>query len=58
MMRGTDRMGVDDVTAPLCGSLQAHLGTEMPSGGGHIINAQSKQAIFLKTVVLVRGRNA
>ena len=27
------------MTAPLCGSLQTHLGTQMPSGGGHIINA-------------------
>ena len=31
--------GVDDVTAPLCGSSQTHLGTSVPSGGGHIINA-------------------
>ena len=43
----TDRLdiipaqGSDDVTAPLCGSSQTHLGTEMPSGGGYIIRAVS-----------------
>jgi hypothetical protein len=28
-----------DMTALLCGLSQTHLGTPMPSGGGHIINA-------------------
>ncbi|WP_157971109.1 hypothetical protein [Pseudogemmobacter bohemicus] len=28
------------MTALLCGSSQTHLGTQMPSGGGHIINAK------------------
>src|SRR6056297_3565406 len=28
---------ISDMTVLLCGSLQTHLGTLMPSGGGHII---------------------
>jgi hypothetical protein len=35
----TPRIGSDDVTALLCGSSQIHLGTLMPSGGGHVIRA-------------------
>jgi len=31
--------GSDDVTVLLCASSQSHLGTLMPSGGGHIIRA-------------------
>jgi hypothetical protein len=30
---------ISDMTVLLCGSSQTHLGTEMPSGGGHIIRA-------------------
>lgn len=30
---------ISDMTALLCGSLQAHLGTHLPSGGGHTIKA-------------------
>jgi hypothetical protein len=30
---------VSDMTVPLCGSSKTHLGTKMPSWGGHIINA-------------------
>ena len=37
-MKALER-GSDDVTAPLCGSSQTHLGTSMPSGGGQIIRA-------------------
>jgi hypothetical protein len=33
---------ISDMTALLCGSSQTHLGTSMPSGGGHIINAPSR----------------
>lgn len=32
------RVGVDDVTDPFCGSLQAYLGIQMP-WGGYIITA-------------------
>lgn len=32
-------MIISDMTVLLCGSLQTQLGTKMPSGGGHIINA-------------------
>lgn len=49
--------GFDDVTAPLCGSSQTHLGTLMPSGGGHIINAPHQRhspKIFLRQVLAVR----
>jgi hypothetical protein len=38
------QMGFDDVTVLLCGSSQTHLGTEMPSGGGHIIKAAVRQS--------------
>jgi len=31
---------ISDMTAPLCGSSQTHLGTQMPSGGGYIIRAR------------------
>ena len=34
-------IGSDDVTVLLYGSSQTHLGTQMPSGGGHIIRASS-----------------
>ena len=30
---------ISDMTVLLCGSSQTHLGTPMPSGGGHIIRA-------------------
>jgi len=33
---------ISDMTVLLCGSSQTHLGTEMPSGGGHIIRAPKK----------------
>lgn len=33
---------ISDMTVLLCGSSQTHLGTPMPSGGGHIINASQK----------------
>ena len=42
--RRLKRMYADDVTAPLCGSSQTHPGTEMPSGGGHIINAMTRSS--------------
>ena len=29
---------ISDMTVLLCGSTQTHLGTSMPSGGGHIIS--------------------
>jgi hypothetical protein len=35
------------MTVLLCGSSQTHLGTKMPSGGGHIINAQPKEEFFM-----------
>lgn len=41
-------LGVDDVTVLLCGSLQTHLGTLMPSGGGHIINARLRPWYSIK----------
>ncbi|WP_210134478.1 hypothetical protein, partial [Pseudotabrizicola sediminis] len=33
---------ISDMTAPLCGSIQTHLGTHMPPGGGYIINADQR----------------
>lgn len=34
---------ISDMTALLCGSLQTHLGTLMPSGGGYIIRAELRK---------------
>ena len=39
--------GIDDITAPLCGSLQTHLATQMPSGGCYIINASTMLPEYL-----------
>ncbi|RJL16530.1 hypothetical protein, partial [Paracoccus siganidrum] len=35
---------ISDMTALLCGSLQTHLGTQMPSGGGHSIREDAGRA--------------
>lgn len=37
----------DDVTVLLCGSSQTHLGTLMPSGGGHIIRATGRTSTWV-----------
>jgi hypothetical protein len=37
------------MTVLLCGSSQTHLGTEMPSGGGHIIKAKIQLSGFEKS---------
>jgi len=37
--RSSPTLIISDMTAPLCGSLQTHLGTSDAVGGGHIINA-------------------
>lgn len=38
-------MGFDDVTAPLCGALQTHFGTAMPSACGHILKVSGARDI-------------
>lgn len=40
-------MGVDEVTVLLCGLSQTYLGTSMPSGGDHIINARRQAKVDL-----------
>ncbi len=45
-----------DVTALLCGSLQTHRGTLMPSGGGHIIRAGGMAQTVYRGIERVRSR--
>ena len=44
------------MTAPLCGSLQTHPGTQMPSGGGHIIRAESGRSLHPAPMSLKRTK--
>jgi len=43
------------MTVLLCGSSQTHLGTLMPSGGGHIIKASLKYPLFIDSLLSPRA---